>query len=74
MAAFDTSRVPVAEVYSALKADGVITGTVSEDTFLGVHAPDGIAEVRLSNRVFNFEIGHLQFGRDCGGQPCEACE
>ena len=27
-----------------------------------------------SQFVFNFEIDHLQFGRDCGGQPCEACE
>ncbi len=74
LAAFDPSGVRLAEVQSVLKADGVITGTVSEDTFLGVHAPEGIAEVRLSHRVFNFEIDHLQFGRDCGGEPCEACE
>ena len=74
LSAFDTSGVRLAEVHTVLQADSVITGTVSEDTFLGVHAPEGIAEVRLSNRLFNFEIDHLQFGRDCGGQPCEACE
>lgn len=74
LAAYDASGARVAEIAPQIQADGVKTGTVLEDTFLGVHWSEGIAEVRLSNGLLDFESDHLQFGRLCQEQPCEACQ
>jgi hypothetical protein len=70
LTAFDATGQAVAKVGPIALGDGVITGTVDEDLFLGLYYPGGIARLACDNLRVNFEIDHLQYGL---ASPCREC-
>lgn len=61
--AYDTAGVLIGTKTAAAVADGVFTGTVTEDRFFSVVHAAGVKRIVVKSTAGGVEVDHLQYGR-----------